>query len=196
MSHAADSGDGDERDERDERDGDERTRCAEWTPELYDELRALAGRYFGARRRPDTMQPTALVHEAWIRLSRHDSTRWADETHFRNVAALAMRQVLIDRARGRAVHRRRVGPRVPLTGLGESYEAREVVWIELVDAVEQLRRLNPRHAEVVTLRFFGGLTVSEVAEALELSKRTVESDWRMARAWLLSELGEAADGRP
>ncbi|MEM7234652.1 MAG: ECF-type sigma factor [Planctomycetota bacterium] len=162
----------------------------EWTQPVYDELRGLAAKYFGSQPKFHTLQPTALVNEAWIRMSRHESSRWQDAKHFRNVAALAMRQVLTDHARERAAGKRRAGPRVPLTNLSDETTSRETDCLDLLDAVERLGQLNARHADVVALRFFGGLTVSEVATALEISKRSVEADWQIARAWLLTELSD------
>jgi len=165
-------------------------------PLVYDELRALAGSYFRKLPADHTLQPTALVNEAYIRLARRDDFRCESRTHFFNIAAHAMRQILVDHARARgAVKRGASQQRVTLSEGAEPSARADVVLTDLADALEALSRLNSRHADVVVLRFLGGLTVAEVAEELGVSKRTVEDDWRLARAWLIHTLGDAACDR-
>lgn len=160
---------------------------------VYRELRSLARRYF--QRRPGaTLQPTELVHEAFLRLSSAESGAFRDRGHFCAVAALAMRQILTDRARRRRAEKRGGGESpVTLTDavLGGSGSGVEVLDILVLDDVlQRLEALDQRQARVVELRVFGGLTVPEAAEALGISARSVENDWRLARAWLSRELSE------
>ena len=158
---------------------------------VYSELRALAASYF--RGRPgQTLQPTALVHEAYLRLSRADASQWKDRSHFMAVAATAMRQILTDQARRRSASKRG-GPRkerVTLSNLPAFDSPVDVVALD--DLLGKLAKLDDRQAKLVELRFFAGLTEDEVAIALGVSLRTVQKDWRKAKAWLVAEL--ARDG--
>ena len=152
-------------------------------PLVYDELRDIADRYFRRQRNDHTLQPTALVHEAFVKLVDQTQAQWSDRAHFMAVAALAMRQLLINHAEARGAQKRG-GGRARLT----FFEPADAKSEETVDPIE----LDARKASVVELRFFGGLSVDEVATVLEVSKSTVEGDWRFARAWLSSRLsGEA-----
>jgi RNA polymerase sigma factor (TIGR02999 family) len=154
-------------------------------PLVYEELRILA-RSYKRQASPGSVQPTSLVHAAYLRLARGEQ-RWKDQSHFRAVAAIAMRQVLTDRARrGRAAKRGGDWRRVSLTDIGRPEVSVDLV--DLDDALTKLERLDPRSAQVVHLRFFGGLTVQETAKVLGVSTRTVEKDWRRSRAWLSVEL--------
>ncbi len=160
---------------------------------LYPELRAIAARCFRGQPADHTLQPTALVNEAWVRIAAaaEDGLAERDRSHFLALAATAMRQILVDHARRRRAAKRGGGDR-PRPLLGDEAVA-EVARDDLPEIDEALRRLgelDPRMARVVELRFFGGLTVPEVARLLDVSVTTVEHDWRMARAWLARELAD------
>jgi RNA polymerase sigma factor (TIGR02999 family) len=160
---------------------------ARLVPRVYAELRALAGSYF--RGRPgQTLQPTALVHEAYLRLCRADASQWKDRAHFMAVAATAMRQILTDQARRRTANKRGGAKkeRVTLSNLPAFAPTVDVVALD--DLLGRLAELDERQAKLVELRFFGGLTEEEAAETLAVSLRTVQKDWRKAKAWLLAEL--------
>jgi RNA polymerase sigma-70 factor (ECF subfamily) len=163
-------------------------------PLVYDKLRAIARRYRRSGRAGDTLQPTALVHEAYLRLVGHAPEGWQGRTHFFAVAAIAMRQILIDYARysGRA-KRGGGGQRVTLDDAVAVTGGPDIDLLALEQALERLVALNARHARVVELRFFGGLTVEEIAEVLGLSKRTIEGDWTFAKTWLRAELSKGAE---
>jgi RNA polymerase sigma factor (TIGR02999 family) len=150
--------------------------------EMYDELRRQAARWLSAH---DSVDPASLVHEAHQKLARMEG--FESRGHFRAVAAKAMRQILVDRARQRRAQKRGGDQqRVTLTGL--SGKGRDMDVLALHAALEDLAELEPRHAQVVHLRFFGGLTVEELADELGVSRSTVESDWRRARAFLATRL--------
>ncbi len=158
----------------------------------YEELRRLAGSV--KRNDPSvTLNPTALVNEAWIKLSATPAVANTSQLHFRRIAARAMRQVLVDAARRRKAHKRG-GPDAIFVTLDESTD-RPAAWAEdligLDAALEQLARLHPRQAAMVESRFFGGLDVPETAALLGVSEATVLRDWRAARAWLAKELRAA-----
>lgn len=163
-------------------------------PLVYDELRRLARRCMGSERTDHTLQPTALVHEAYARLVDSDID-WEDRAHFMAVVARAMRRVLIDHARARRSEKRGSGgTRVTLDDA--TVGAAGPVGIEILDldrALERLERLDPRRSRIVELHFFGGLTFAEIARALGISEVTARRQVRFARAWLLRELG-APDG--
>lgn len=161
--------------------------------EVYAQLRALAGAHFRAQPASHTLQPTALVHEAYMKVSGSSSESVRDREHLLALASRAMRQVLVDHARKKKALKRDHGHRliVTLSGVGSNEGEWDV--LELHEAIERLERLDPRQAQIVELRFFGGLTVAQSADMLGVSERTVHLDWHMARAWLLSELrGEGA----
>ena len=165
-------------------------------PLLYDELRRLAGFYMGREQAGHTLQPTALVHEAYLKLVDQTRTGFKGRTHFMAVGAQVMRRLLIDHARKRGAVKRGLGwKRVTLGTGNEAAEAAALGSDELLNlnaALDRLAEVDEREARIVTLRFFGGLSVEEVAEAIGVSKRTVESDWRHARAWLRVELSRGA----
>ena len=175
------------------RDGSD---AQELLPLVYDRLRALAGRWFRGAAQGATLQPTALVHEAWLHLVDHSRAGFADRAHFLAVAATAMRQILIQRARARDTAKRGgAWRRVELDpdGNGAAGSVRDGAFdvatlLAIEEALERLAQLNPRHAKVVEMRFFGGLTVEEVAAVLGVTTRTIELDWRAARAWLKVQL--------
>lgn len=170
----------------------------ELLPLVYDELRHLARHYMAGERPGHTLQPTVLVHEAFLRLVDRPMADWRGRTHFLAVGARVMRRLLIDHARGRGRQKRGGGLcRVTLTDWRQPSGDGDLDPPELLDldaALERLARVDGRAARVVELRFFGGLTVAETAEALGVSKRTVEQDWTHARAWLRRELS-TRDGR-
>ncbi len=159
---------------------------------MYGELRALARRYLARERRNHTLQPTALVHEAWFRLREQRRVAWNGRTHVLAVGAQAMRRLLVDHGRGRRRVKR--GGREARTTLHDWLVAEDQPPISVDDALaldEALTRLaaiDPRQAAIVEMRFFGGLTVPEVATALGVSARTVEGEWTHARAWLRQQL--------
>lgn len=163
--------------------------------EVYDHLRALASRHLG-RAAGHTLQPTAVVHEAWLKIEASDGARFESRAHYLAVAAKAMRQILIDHARRKQAARRGGGLRA-LTlderiAPGKTDKDRTVDILALEDALEELTRLKPRHAAQVELRFFGGLTTPEAASVLGISLSSAEKDWAMARAWLFRRLGAEA----
>ena len=163
-------------------------------PLVYEQLRALAGSYFRGQPADHTLQPTALVHEAYLKLIHNPEGEWQNRAHFCAVAATAMRQILHDRARRRrAVKHGGEARRVPMGDQIEAPSAGSPVdLVALDDALERLSRLDARQARIVELRFFGGLTVEEVAHLLEVSTRTIEKEWRRVRAWLSRELSGGA----
>lgn len=158
-------------------------------PLLYDELRARARAYLRGERSDHTLQPTALVHEAYLKLAGGAEIDWRGRTHFFAAAAVAMRRVLVDHARGRNTSKRGGAvEKVSIDDVGVSIAPVDVDMLALHAAIEKLSSLNPRHARIVEMRFFAGMTVPEVAESLGLSRTTVEDDWTFARAWLRREL--------
>jgi len=175
----------------DAREGDARAE-AKAVELLYGDLHRQAMRMMRRESADHTLQPTALVNEAYARLVGSQAPEWKDRNHFLAVASTVMRRVLVDHARARN-SAKRGGPIKPLSldvGLPLSVEHDPDV-LALDRAISKLATLDPRQAKVVTLRFFGGMTVAEVAEVLGVSKRTVESEWTMAKAWLRQQMGGA-----
>lgn len=158
---------------------------------VYDDLRAIAAAQMRGERRDHTLQPTALVHEAFLRLSEQRRRQWKERRQFFAVASRLMRQVLVDHARARNAEKRGGdATHVEVTSLDALPGPPEVFDVlALDDALNRLAALQPRLAKVVELRFFGGLEVEETAELLGCSPRTVKRDWSLARAWLVRELG-------
>ena len=154
--------------------------------QLYGELRALAHWHLQSERPDHTLQSTALVHEAYLRLSTRSPGEWADRNHFMSVAAKVMRQILVDHARTRNRLKRGAAPeRVTLAEVDAALQTSGPVDIQQVDlALDCLAELDPRQAQIVELRFFGGMSIPEIAGLLSLSPETVKRDWAMARAWL------------
>jgi RNA polymerase sigma factor (TIGR02999 family) len=159
-------------------------------PLVYEELRRLAGHYM-RRERPDhTLQTTALIHEAYLRLVEQRDTNWKNRAHFFAVAAQLMRRILVDHARACQTTKR--GGEVEFLSLEEhsiafsEEKSRELIALD--EALTRLAELSPRQSQIIELRFFGGLTVEETAEALQIAPRTVKRDWRVARAWLHREV--------
>ena len=162
------------------------------TAMVYDELRALAAAYLRHERAGHSLQPTALVHEAFLKLIDSSGVQATDRRHFFAIAANTMRRVLVEHARTKGAAKRGGGQRrVSLTGIQTAGPDAGVEIVALDEALQKLAALDERQARIVELRFFGGLSVDEVAELLGVSKRTVEGDWTMARAWLLRELSES-----
>jgi RNA polymerase sigma factor (TIGR02999 family) len=163
------------------------------TPHVYRELRRIAGHHMQNERAGQSMQATALVHEAYLKLIDVTNVDWQHRAHFFAVSAQIMRHILLDRARRRVAAKR--GGRAEKVNLDEvpdvaSGRAGEL--IRLDDALNALAKVDPRKAQVVEMRFFGGLSVEETAEVLAVSPETVMRDWRLARAWLLAELSRAS----
>ncbi len=158
---------------------------------LHGELRRLAGALLRGRRRDHTLQPTALVNEAYIKLMSGQQVSWQDRVHFFAVAARAMRQILVDHARRAMAEKRGGGAEMVTLEMGMPFErARPVELLAVNQALDRLEEHDPRVHRVVELRFFGGLSVEEAAEVMGISTRTVRREWSLGRAWLLGELGE------
>ena len=156
----------------------------------YPELRALARKLMGRERSSHTLQPTALVHEAYMRLMRQDGLRDADRGTILSAAARAMRNILVDHARGKHARKRDAGlARRALDDALKWYDRQPLDLIALDEALQQLQKLDPELATIVELRFFIGLDTEAVAAALGVSTRTVERGWRAARIWLYQALG-------
>jgi len=156
----------------------------ELIPLVYDELRRLAGRYMRRESQGHTLQTSALVNEAYLRLVDQKSVKWQNRAHFFGVAAQVMRRILVDHARSRSRAKR--GGGAHMVSLAEqaaiSNDAEEVIALD--DALKSLAEMDPRKSQIVEMKFFGGLTTEEVAEVLKVTSRTVEREWRKAKAWL------------
>jgi RNA polymerase sigma-70 factor (ECF subfamily) len=163
-------------------------------PLVYDELRRIAGRYMRRERPGQTIEATGLVNEAYLRLAAERPREFANRTHFVAIAAISMRQILVQRARARAAQKRGGAPaRLTLDERMLVDEGRTVDLIALDDALTELEAFDPAQARIVELRYFGGLTVEETAEAVGVSPATVKREWTMARAWLKQTLAPAAE---
>jgi RNA polymerase sigma factor (TIGR02999 family) len=168
---------------------DDRQSLDSLLPTVYHELRRLAANYIRRERPGQTLQPTALVHEAYLRLMKDRPDRWQNRAHFCAIAAHSMRQILIERARARGAQKRGgAQPRVTfdealVAGGEQSFDI-----LALEEALQRLAAMDPEQARLVELRFFGGMTVEETAEAMSLSPATVKRHWAVARAWLAREL--------
>jgi RNA polymerase sigma factor (TIGR02999 family) len=160
-------------------------------PVVYDELRRLAGSYMRRERADHTLQATALVHEAYLKLIEQRSANWQSRAHFFGVAAQLMRRILIDHARGHSRQKR--GGEHKKVSLDDAFVFSEQQADELLavdDSLNRLAEIDPRQARVVELRFFGGLSVEEAAEVLAVSPKTIKRDWSVAKAWLYADLKE------
>ncbi|MEQ1757041.1 MAG: ECF-type sigma factor [Vicinamibacterales bacterium] len=158
-------------------------------PVVYDELRRIADRYMRHERPGQTIQATGLVNEAYLRLAAERPREFANRTHFVAIAALSMRQILVQRARARAAQKRGGAPeRMTLDAGMLVDEGRSVDVIALDDALTELATFDPEQARIVELRYFGGLTVEEAADAVGVSPATLKREWAMARAWLRQRL--------
>ncbi len=162
---------------------------AELTPLVYDELRRVAHHHLGGQRPDHTLQTTALVNEAYLRLADQTNPQWQDRAHFFAVAARAMRQILVSYARSQQSQKRGGGAlKVELdeAALVSPEQSKEIV--ELHEALEQLSTLDSRKAQIVELKYFGGLNYDEIAEVLKISRITARRDWEFAKVWLYTEL--------
>jgi RNA polymerase sigma factor (TIGR02999 family) len=166
---------------------------AELTPLVYEELRRLAHHHMGGQRPNHTLQTTALINEVYLRLADQTNPRWQNRAHFFAVAARAMRQILVSYARSQRAQKRGGGAvKVELdeAALVSSEESKEIV--DLHEALETLGTLDSRKAQVVELKYFGGLNYDEIAEVLKISRVTVRRDWEFAKVWLYTELHDAS----
>ena len=176
-------------------DGDE-TALQRLMPLVYAELRRLAARYMGRERAGHTLQTSALINEAYLRLVGARGVQWQNRAHFYAVSAGAMRRILVDFARARDNLKRGGGVRpIPLDEQTLAGVTRSADLLALDEALERLGVLSPRQGRVVELRYFGGMTEQEVADVLDISSRTVRHDWRLARAWLHRELERRTNDR-
>jgi RNA polymerase sigma factor (TIGR02999 family) len=162
------------------------------TPIVYDELRRLAHRYMERERPGHTLQTTALVNEAYMRLVDYKRMQWQDRAHFFAVSAQVMRRILVDHARSHNIKRGGAVQHVPLDEVAIVSGDRTGDLVALDDAMNALARLDPRKVQIIEMRFFGGLSVEETAEVLKVSPATVRRDWSIAKFWLYRELGGGA----
>jgi RNA polymerase sigma factor (TIGR02999 family) len=159
------------------------------TPLIYGDLQRLARNYLRSERPGHTLQCTALVHEAYMRLVDQRNTRWQNRAHFFGVSAQLIRRILVDYARAHNAEKRGgLAPRVALENAVIAAEEREVDAIALDDALTALASIDPQQARVVELRYFAGLTIEETAEVMRISPATVKRDWVVAKAWLRREI--------
>ena len=176
--------------------GGDQTALERLTPIVYRQLHRLAGRYMRRERPGHSLQTTALVNEAYMRLVGYTRMRWQDRAHFFAVAAQVMRRILVEHARR---HNLKRGGDVPHVALDEAALVGADADVDLValdDAMTALARVDPRKMQVVEMRFFGGLSVEETAEVLGISPVTVKRDWRVAKAWLYRELADGTTDGP
>lgn len=157
-------------------------------PLVYDDLRRLASAYFANEKSDHTLQPTALVHEAYIRLVKWENDGWQNRAHFFAVAAEVMRKILIDHARRKNAQKRSSGQKILLDEAISFSTEKEFDLINLDDALKALEKLDARQAKIVELRFFGGLSIPETAYVLKISETTVKREWTFAKAWFQREL--------
>ena len=164
----------------------------ELIPLVYGELRRLAGSYMRRERQGNTLQTSALINEAYLRLVNQESIQWQNRAHFFGVAARLMRQILVDHARSRSRAKRGGGSQ--MVSLAEpAVMSQEVVEVIALDkALTNLAEMDPRKSQIVELKFFGGLTTEEVAEVLKVTSRTVDREWRKAKAWLHRAISKGA----
>jgi RNA polymerase sigma-70 factor (ECF subfamily) len=169
----------------------ERAALDELTPLVYTELRRLAASYLRRRGAGNSLQPTLLVHEAWLRLANQETTDWRGRAQFFGLAATIMRGLLVDHARERQAAKRG-GDEAPLSlSVADQFgHEPEIDLLALDEALQRLTLIKPRHTHVVELRFFGGLTIEETAAALGVATATVQREWTFAKAWLRHELSK------
>lgn len=160
-------------------------------PLVYQELRRLAHRYLQKERRAHTLQSTALVHEAYLRLVKQDGKMFQNRAHFFSICALLMRQILVEYARSRHAAKREGGYRLMLDDQVELTKDRTVDLVSLDDALKGLAQLDAQQSRIVELRFFGGLSIEETAHVLKISPATVKRHWTTARVWLYREINKA-----
>ena len=167
--------------------GDERA-ASRLLPLVYRELRRLAAHYMRAEKAGQTIQPTELVHEAYLRLVTQDRIKWQGKTHFFALAATSMRRILVERARRKMAQKHGGGAKVQLDEplIFAPEKTKDIVALD--EALTRLEQISPRQSRIVEMRFFGGLEIEDIAKFEGVSPRTVKSDWRIARAWLHREL--------
>lgn len=164
---------------------------AKLLPMIYEELRELAERYFRRERRDHTLQPTALVHEAYMRLVGQQEVQWQNRSHFFGVAAMAMRRILVNHAKSRLrVKRGGDHKRVSLEEVVVVSGQTDPELVALDEALTRLAQVDERKARLVELRFFGGLGIEETAEAMSISPATVKREWNLAKTWLYREIAK------
>jgi RNA polymerase sigma factor (TIGR02999 family) len=159
---------------------------------VYQELRRIAERHLRTERHDHSLTPTALVHEAYLKLVDQRRVHWQNRRHFFGIAAHVMRRILVDHARARAAAKRGNGTTVALEEVDVAVAPIDVDIVALDAALEKLTRLDPRQSQLVELRFFGGLTVDETAAVLDVAPITVKREWALARSWLFRELQREA----
>lgn len=159
-------------------------------PLVYSELRRLAGNYLRRERGEHTLQPTALVNEAYLKLIDQRNAKWQNRAHFFGVSAQLMRRILVDHARQRQALKRGgvEQQRMSITSAERVGKQAEVDLLALNEALDELARMDPQQSRIVELKFFAGLSIDEIAEVLSIGHATVERDWKMARAWLRRQL--------
>jgi RNA polymerase sigma factor (TIGR02999 family) len=173
-------------------DGDEEAR-ERLVPFVYEELKRQAKRLMARERRDHTLQPTALVHEAFMRLSKQTGVEWQNRNHFYAISARLMRQILVDHARAHAAEKRGSNAiHFSIDDVDMPVEQRADSILMVDEVLDRLAAIDPQQAKVVEMRFFGGLNNSEIAEALDISERTVVREWRSAKLWLFRELTKGA----
>lgn len=166
-----------------------RTVLDELLPLIYDELRRLASHYLRRERSDHTLQATALVHEAYMRMVDQSRVRWQNRAHFFGVSAQMMRRILVDHARRHAAEKRGSGgEKLALEDVSGLSIAPDKDMVALDDALNRLAEFDPQQARVVEMKYFGGLTIEEIAEVLDISPATVKREWATAKAWLFREL--------
>lgn len=164
---------------------------------MYADVRRLAMSHLRTERRDHTLQPTALVHEAYLKLIEQRSTDWKDRAHFFGVASRIIRRILVDHAREKAAAKRGGGAqRIALDDVESSHGPRDVNLMALDEALEELASIDERQARIVELKFFGGLTIPEIAEALSIGRRSVDREWQIARSWLFHRLSHVEGSSP
>lgn len=175
-------------------DAKEATTLTAMIPAAYEELRRLAAGYLRDERPDHTLQPTALVHEAYLRLVGQSSTQWHNRAHFLGIAARMMRRILINHATARRAEKRggTDAVRLQFDEALDFYEQRDVSLVAVDAALHRLAELDKRQAQIVEFRFFGGLTIEEIAKVLEIAPITVKREWATAKLWLQRELSEFA----
>ena len=161
-------------------------------PLVYKELRRIAHRYLRNERSGHTLQSTALVHEAYLRLQKQENMKFQNRAHFFAICAQMMRQILVDYARKRNAVKRDAGLRLTLDDSFTPIRSRSVDFEALNDALQRLTEIDPRQGRIVELRFFGGLSIEETAKELHISVATVKRDWATARVWLHREMSKTA----
>jgi RNA polymerase sigma-70 factor (ECF subfamily) len=180
--------------------GGEESAAQRLLPLVYDELRALANSYFASERNDHTLQATAIVHEAYVRLVSGGETDWNDRAHFFRTAALAMRRVLVNHARDRARLKRGGGQdRIPTLSEVANDDSEHDLALDVLalnEAIEELSGVDPRKASILELKFFAGMTIEQIARVVDISEAQVKREWRAARAYLMSRMDdESSDER-